>query len=628
MAQEPGIESQAYDASCVGGIIFASDIMENKKDDPQNEFASRGQNKQVVYYHPKHMNAFIDIIKKVVLEGCSDTFQPQMRGNGAIMGEMLVVRYNTPSTIFERVSIEGNNIIGEYESLSFDSLCIEINNVINKYTPKPKVVCIDLLSIYADKQEPYNINKALNDIAHENDVLVFSGWQIASFTPSNIVQHFIKHHSDLISLIGGEIEEQSYFSIHYGTPETKELIYAIYEEGNVTVPEGVAKRICLERIIPALLEHPLKQIYLKHAMFGAFRGQYAYKTMSGRLSELLNSDMVQQSGDIVSLTKGEATRKPYCQNVAIQGLTDTETYGRRHKKPFMTFRDFKLITNSWRTDAKITKIFAIGLAETIIKSGSKAKPALREFYVMPKHRRLLIVIVANNNFTCNKNYIGQLMQKHSDEAKNTEEWRVEEVEPGTKEIDYIDYLKKSIDTFKPDFVIAMGLERLNYSNMTKEQFFIQMQDVAKRKSSAIIGEYSSNKGEQLNVNMKENIVLLDSFFHDEDYQEINANLDYNFERMYKVDTTTKDFILASMVCSVGISIETATPKTVTRQKLICDFWGFDPETPLKYIQEIMEWDDKRTNYKVRKSEALGIIRIKGKNKDRRITYNPHHPQTI
>lgn len=415
MAQEPGIESQAYDASCVGGIIFASDIMENKKDDPQNEFASRGQNKQVVYYHPKHMNAFIDIIKKVVLEGCSDTFQPQMRGNSAIMGEMLVVRYNNPSTIFERVSIEGNNIIGEYESLSFDSLCIEINNVINKYMPKPKVVCIDLLSIYADKQEPYNINKALNDIAHENDVLIFSGWQIASFVPSNIVQHFIKHHSDLISLIGGEIEEQSYFSIHYGTPETKELVYAIDEEGNVTVPEGVAKRICLERIIPALLEHPLKQIYLKYVMFGAFRGQYAYKTMSGRLSELLNSDIVQQSGDTISLTKGEATRKPYCQNVAIQGLTVREIYGRRHKKPFMTFRDFKLITNAWCTDAKITKMFAIGLAEAIIKSGSKMKPALSEFYVMPKHRRLLIVSVANNN-----NYIVQIIRKYSDEAKNIE----------------------------------------------------------------------------------------------------------------------------------------------------------------------------------------------------------------
>lgn len=609
---------------CVGfgavGCIFASDIMENKRYDLHNEFASEGQNKQVVYYHPNHMNAFIKIISKVVLYGCSDTFQAQMCGNDSIRGEIVVVRYNNPTTSFERVSVDGITIIGEeYKHLSFEEVCDMLVGIINEY--KPKVVCFECMSVYASGHEPFEMVCAINRIAFMNDVLIFSGWQVGSFVPSlnEIVLYFNRQHSDLIYLIGGEELEQKYFSIIYGVPDSKELIYSIDEEGNVFVPEGVAKYLSLKKIVPNLLKYPLKQKDFKYALFGAFRGAYAFKSVESRIPEMIKWNMLKQSGSgmktSVSLTVGEATQKIDRHCTALQGLTDFYSHKKRAKELLMRFEDFKMIVfNSQYGNSNITKFVALGFIEAVIKSGCKNR-SLQDVYCVSSHRRMSVIAITDSVEYLQKRIDSMIVD--SEYSKNI---KVEALRRKITDVVFLEKLKTIINEFQPDFVFVLNIEQIDFSNMSVAQFVKQLKDISKKFRIAMIGEYSSLNGSVASVDDKDSLYVVEPMVYIEDYNEIQECTDYNFEKTFKISSSTNGYLFSTIVDLQKGKVRTTPTQVKKRVKYVSELYRVKRES----ICDVVDYITDLSMRDLKSAQKMGIIFIEGKGVNRVVTYNAHH----
>lgn len=491
--------------SCIGnlfagfgevGTLFASDIMLNGKAGKMHTFAKSGEQMAVAYYKPSLMQHFTRLVSRVILEGRDLPYQSQLCANEALRGDVITVTYNNPTTTLELQHMNGTEFLGAFDWLEFEEMKYQVRLYVDAM--RPKAVIIDNLSVYAEGNDINHIVGELNNLASETDTLVLSGWEIAEYVPAllQIADYFNRYDRNLCVLNEeearfndkGEERVINYFSIYYGSHEAKQIVYSADSEGNIYIPEKLTKYLRMKETLPLIGGKSISKNAMKHRIFGALLGEFEFKGMDGRISEMYEWGMLQKHGKgtktVVSLADSTSTDKLYNGNIALLGMTDP--YYREQKKkivPFMRIGDFKLIASYESGDDYIvaTKHLMLALLRCII-TGKK----MLNFSVKTPYRNILVLHIGDTSNT------DLFREEHINTLRNdagfTSQCDVVNIPTSTNDSDFVDHVNNNIEKYNPDFVFIFNLDSLELKYRDANQLAKELQEISKRKQIACIAQ--------------------------------------------------------------------------------------------------------------------------------------------
>ena len=389
--------------------LYASDIMLNKKDNKFYLFAGFGEAVIMAYENKTALHGFMERLCTLIKNGVDMPYQPTMRTKAK--GDVLVITCSHEETTFcikrtaEPLPDEQAGAMPPDEGVTM--LCPNFADILNqtrammlKY-PSVRFVMLDDVTGYLPDCELWQMQRELNDIAHESNALVLYGIETKpeDATMQAMADFFAGNERNVCYLLDDTYHETNFLWFVYGSPERKRLVYAIDEKGNVIIPTinehngtpaSLTKLLLLELLCKRFAYKMVNYKTLVHLLQGALGNAYPQNTIKTYIALAIDHGILQKSGEGEKATliyaESNSNRKTYKGNVAISAKVYNKPCksGNDKRRPFIKFGETKLLFGE--------------IAEKVVRSIIKAIISGKEldFRTTTKHKNILVVLIADD----------------------------------------------------------------------------------------------------------------------------------------------------------------------------------------------------------------------------------------
>lgn len=478
--------------------LYASDILLNKKDNTFYPFASIGETLAIIYQTKDTMQGFCDRICTLIRNGADMPYQPTMRTRAK--GDVLTITCNSAIVTFSLLHMDSTtpddaNSAQTKEECSTQRPCfadvLKQTRTILQNNPNVRFVVFDDLSIYTNDCELWEFQTRLNEISHETNTLVLSGYCIPQDDESlqAFAGYLTAYERNICYLINDAYNDANFFWFVYGYPDYKRLVFALDEHGAVIIPQidtqecapvSLSKLLIMEHLCKKFAHTEVAQQTLIHLLQGALNNAYPAKTIANLINLAVEHGILRMSGERIKTKYVYANSanngKSYKNNIAIQcTVYDTpKRGGRKHLKPFIKFGETKLIIS------EIADQIVCGIIKAIV-SGKKLG-----FKVKTTHKNILVALIADDEQQAHTltDRINALAEKY-DFCANIDIVCI----PTQATETFLNTYKDLYDKFTPDFFFIWNIENLHGKEITVEYplpYIKELAIYAKRKGFALI----------------------------------------------------------------------------------------------------------------------------------------------
>ena len=477
--------------------LYASDIMLNKKDNMFYLFAGFGEAVIMAYENKTAWHGFVERLCTLIKDGADMPYQPTMRTKAK--GDILTITSSHKETTFcikrtaEPLPDEQAGAMPQNKSVTM--LCPNFADILNqtrammlKY-PSVRFVMLDDVTGYLPDCELWQMQRELNDIAHESNALVLYGIETRpeNDTMQGMEEYFAGHERNVCYLLDDTYHETNFLWFVYGSPERKRLVYAIDEEGNVIIPTisenngtpaSLSKLLLLELLCKRFAYKMVSYKTLAYLLRGALNNAYAPDTIKTYIALAIDHGILQKSGEGEKATliyaESNSNRKTYKGNVAISAKVYNKPCksGNGKRRPFIKFGETKLLFG------EVANKFVWAINQAII-SGKEL-----DFRTTTKHKNILVALIADDEQVqaCKEKLTTYAESKAF--AANID---VVGITPEITDAQFLIEYKDLYGKFMPDFYFVLNLQDVKGNYVDDPLPFVkELAKYAKSKSFALI----------------------------------------------------------------------------------------------------------------------------------------------
>ena len=591
------------------GNLFASDIRLNSKAEKYFTISKVGECPPIAYESAEVAAAFMGHICRIAKDGQDFPYQPQMRIGESLKGCNVLV-YPDCTSLFKPI----DNVIISVLPTEADTEEMGAYSIISTIGEQAaeigaKVVVIENATpIVGDS--PRQALILLDTLAHSQGIMIFAGFKITQ--ESEAVNNYLFNYSHNLctlqeSCIEISTEEgqkiQPFFSLEYGHPATKFVVYGIDEQGNAFIPAKVAQMLMMSAFGEMFARKPVKKALLLNQIFGALEGQFSKKSVTNMIGLAVEAGILNQSGAdnkaTISLAGTETKKKPaYSGTIALsaKGNAYSETTAHTKKrKPLCRIGEFKMIAPAEGCSVNPVK----NLTAELIKAVATGKPAL-DFAVKTGHRNTLVIMLAVPG-------AAEWMQKNIGAFAKDATFDVACISDTTiTDGDFLATYRQQINSLQPDFCFILNFDRVSYSIYTPAQLAKEIAITSKSKGVTTIAQTANDKAESLFEFEGNEYWCVKPLVNEYDMNNI-AEMGMTLPSIYSFEAAEGKFEFLCRFKNTRPSLTPATSKEQKRAFLIATFYFCD-RTPCSDIGEDCT-GRPLTNSVIYQAQKEGLIRV-------------------
>lgn len=591
------------------GNLFASDIRINSKSEKYFTISKTGECTPLAYESAEVAAAFMGHICRIAKDGQDFPYQPQMRIGESLKGCNVLV-YPDCTSLFkptDNVIISVLPTEADTEEMGAYSIIRTIGEQAAEIGAKV-VVIENATPIVGDS--PRQALILLDTLAHSQGIMIFAGFKITQ--ESEAVNNYLFNYSHNLctlqeSCIEIATEEegqkiQPFFSLEYGHPATKFVVYGVDEQGNTFIPAKVAQMLMMKAFGEMFARKPVKMALLLNQIYGALEGQFSKQSVTNMIALAVEAGILNQSGAdnkaTISLAGTETKKKPaYSGTIALsaKGNAYSETTAHTKKrKPLCRIGEFKLIAPADGCSVNPVKNLIIEL----IRAVATGKPTL-DFAVKTGHRNTLVIMLAEPT-------AAEWMQKNIGAFAKDATFNILCISHEITDGDLLATYRQQINSLQPDFVFLLNFERVNYSIYTPAQLAKEIAITSKSKGVTTIAQTANDKAESLFEFEGNEYWCVKPLVNEYEMNSI-AEMGVILPSVHSFEAAEGKFEFLCRFKNTRPSLTIATSKEQKRAFLIATFYFCD-RTPYSDIGEDCT-GKPLTNSVIYQAQKEGLIRV-------------------
>ena len=484
-----------YESESKSNALLASSILLNSKSEKRYTIAKLGELLPIVYDSAEVGAPFMRHIAQAAVKGYDLEYQPPLRFGANIGCKVLYYSDNpfTPAPTGNEITrLDLPTDLGAYER------CNRIGEQAKESGAKVLIIenCKEFVG-----DDPKEMLTLLGALAHTMQILIIAGFKVSEDSaPLNeylfmyahnlclLIRNYIETHSD-----DGEPKVTRFFSFKYGLHSPNFLVYAIDENGKVYVPADIGHLLLMRALGGLFARQPISLQLFSNRVFGFLQKKKKKTSVDRMISTACEMGILHKSGTAgktnicITGTDTKAFQKPYSGNVAITALGNRYSSTTKHtpkRKAILKHGEFKLLSHAFGYNESIVKKLTIQLIEAV----ATGLPTL-DFQIKTKHRNILLVMLADDKAE-------KRMRENVGKKAVGANFDIITIDREITDADLLYLIREGVNSFKPDFVFLLNLDKVAPSAYTPAQFGKELSITAKSKGLCIIAQTSqANAGE-------------------------------------------------------------------------------------------------------------------------------------
>lgn len=589
------------------GNLFASDIRLNSKSEKYFTISKAGECSPIAYESAEVAAAFMGHICRIAKDGQDFPYQPQMRIGESLKG-CNVLLYPDRISLFKPTT---DNVFISVLPTEADTEEMGACSIINTIGEEAAVIGAKIVLIENATpivgDSPRQALILLDTLAHSQGIMIFAGFKITQ--ESEAVNNYLFNYSHNLctlqeSCIEISTEEgqkiQPFFSLEYGHPATKFVVYGIDEQGNTFIPAEVAKRLMMNAFGEMFARKPVKKALLLNQIYGALEGQFSKQSVTNMIALAVEAGILNQSGadNKATISLAGTKKKPaYSGTIALsaKGNAYSETTAHTKKrKPLCRIGEFKLLAPAEGCNVNPVK----NLTTELIKAVATGKPAL-DFAVKTGHRNTLVIMLAEPA-------AAERMQKNIGAFAKDATFDVVCISDAKTDGDFLATYRQQINSLQPDFCFILNFDRVKNNLYSPAQLAKEIAITSKSKGVTTIAQTANDKAESLFEFEGNEYWCVKPLVNEYDMKCI-AEMGVTLPSIYSFEAVEGKFEFLCRFTNTRPSLTLATSKEQKRAFLIATFYFCD-RTPYSDIGEDCT-GKPLTNSVIYQAQKEGLIRV-------------------